>query len=115
MDVQAISGALPQLDIRVNPKVSENGAQEFETRVMRDGTTAQGRALFSLSFNSPFSAGRTVIVGNSSEIRSALMPFLADPSIAETVRASRRSALAVKLAHAEGVVTKLRAELALLS
>lgn len=115
LDVQAIAGALPQLDIKVNPKVGENGQQTFESRVMRDGSETQGRALFVLSFASPFSAGRAVVEGNSSTIRAALAPFLADPAIAETVRTAKRNALNVKRAHAVAVLAKIDREIATLS
>jgi hypothetical protein len=114
-EIQAVATALPQLDIKVNPKVNENGTQEYETRMNRKGETLTGRALFSLSFASPFSAGRTVIVGNSSEIRSALLPFLADPSIAEAVKDAKLAALAVKRIHARNVLAKIEREIALLS
>lgn len=110
-EIAAVAAALPALDLKVNPKVHENGQQAFESRVMRDGTTAQVRALFVLSFNSPFSAGRTVIVGNSSDIRSAMLPFLSDPSIAEAIRHERRSHLQVKIDHAKDVVKRLESEL----
>lgn len=110
-EIQAIASELPQLDMRVNPKVNENGQQEFETRTKRDGSEATGRALFVLSFNSPWSAGRTVIEGNSSAIRASLAPFLADPALQAKVWATRRTTIQHKLAHAEGVVRKLKAEL----
>lgn len=114
-EIKAIATELPQLDIRVHPKVNENGQQEFETRTKRDGSEATGRALFVLSFNSPWSAGRTVIEGNSSSIRAALAPFLADPALAARVKATRLAAVNVKLAHARSVVRKLEAEAATLA
>lgn len=116
LDIKEIGSAMPNLDIKCNPAVEENGAQRFEpSRVTKKGETIQGRALFVLSFNSPFSSGRTVIEGNSSVIRAALVPFLADPALAAKIRSARLRAAKVKLSHAENVVARLKAEVAALS
>ena len=88
----------------------------METRTVKKTGEILERPLFILSFNSYSGSGtRTVVVGNSSKIRAALDVFLSDPVLADAVKADRLSRAKIKLAHAEGVVTKLKAEVALLS
>jgi hypothetical protein len=114
-DVQTINRCIESLSMRLDNKLTENGAQDKEERTTKKGEVLT-RPLFILSFNSVSGSGRrTELIGNSSRIRSAIDVFLEDPTLADAVRADRIKTATTKLNHAKKMVEKLTAELAALN